>query len=509
MSTPFNYNAEVTCLIKSYDEDSRLFKVETLSSHIIGYIFLNNHPTIKTILKLAIRNHTIVPLTYKGYHDDKHWFRYNYTASSAPVSLPEPEVEETPVEVEEPEEKPTTIAEHDTLSVIFSLTDEDYNKKLLESLVSALGEIIDTDEKYDLAVGLIGVNRKLKLLKDLNKDLFSRSTAKYQAAFWSNEILPYCSNHIVQKAWKKANEQEKQEILARLGIELPACSPVAETDQASLVSTPQEPRINTGISTRKLENEAANRAIQERRTQQQTLANRQQSLQQRTQGINLRQEEIRREQQSCATQATQRMAQARTDSERQQIATESRETQQQLQDQLQQLNEEKRCVTHDLSIINTDINKTEAEIQTIKQSTEIETIGGRGALKINLKWNTIDDVDLHVVDPSGTKIYYGSKSHICQGVLGQLDVDMNVGAPFSTTPQENIYWENKAPLGIYLVSVNLFTKRSGVISIPFTVTVMPEKGEPRIFTGMLTTEKQTTDVIKLEVKENGLEYIPC
>ena len=87
------------------------------------------------------------------------------------------------------------------------------------------------------------------------------------------------------------------------------------------------------------------------------------------------------------------------------------------------------------------VQQAQEEIITIQETAQTETQGGRGTLKINLKWNTTDDLDLHVFDPSGFEIYYGRKEHDCDGVKGQLDVDANASSPYTRTPQENIFWE--------------------------------------------------------------------
>jgi len=83
-----------------------------------------------------------------------------------------------------------------------------------------------------------------------------------------------------------------------------------------------------------------------------------------------------------------------------------------------------------------------------------------GDVQISLKWDNYNDLDLHVVCPSGETIYFGHRKSECGG---ELDVDMNV-SPTSVKPVENVYWPvGKAPSGQYQVFVNHFKNhgRSG------------------------------------------------
>jgi uncharacterized protein YfaP (DUF2135 family) len=79
--------------------------------------------------------------------------------------------------------------------------------------------------------------------------------------------------------------------------------------------------------------------------------------------------------------------------------------------------------------------------------------GNFGELRINLRWNTRDDLDLHVVDPSRNHIYYSVKEAISKGSKGQLDVDANADSNTTLNPQENIFWQQDPPSGKYRVFV--------------------------------------------------------
>jgi hypothetical protein len=69
---------------------------------------------------------------------------------------------------------------------------------------------------------------------------------------------------------------------------------------------------------------------------------------------------------------------------------------------------------------------------------------GGGTLRITATWDRPGDVDLHVVTPDGSEIYWNNAS----GQGGTLDRDDTTG-----TGPENIFWSAAAPAGTYLVCV--------------------------------------------------------
>lgn len=89
----------------------------------------------------------------------------------------------------------------------------------------------------------------------------------------------------------------------------------------------------------------------------------------------------------------------------------------------------------------------------------VKAAGGRtdGKLRVSLGWSNRDDLDIHVVEPGGNRIYYGDrKSRVSDG---SLDVDMHISGPYREDPVENIIWPNNPKSGKYRIEVNNFTRR--------------------------------------------------
>jgi Ca-activated chloride channel family protein len=91
-----------------------------------------------------------------------------------------------------------------------------------------------------------------------------------------------------------------------------------------------------------------------------------------------------------------------------------------------------------------------------------------GDIRVSLSWKNHNDLDLHVITPSGERIYYNQKK---DSTGGELDVDMNINGE-TTEPIENIFWQESVapPVGTYRVLVQNFKFHGdGQTPTPFMV----------------------------------------
>jgi len=104
---------------------------------------------------------------------------------------------------------------------------------------------------------------------------------------------------------------------------------------------------------------------------------------------------------------------------------------------------------------------------------KVKAAGGKveGELRCSLEWFNYDDLDIHLLEPNGNRIYYGKKKSFYTD--GQLDVDMNLN-PYkcSRTPVENIIFPYKGRIleGTYTLEVNNYSSRES-IDVGFSVEI--------------------------------------
>lgn len=141
----------------------------------------------------------------------------------------------------------------------------------------------------------------------------------------------------------------------------------------------------------------------------------------------------------------------------------------------------------------------------------VKKAGGRvegTTLRVSLSWSNYDDLDLHVVEPSGggrfgTHIYFGNKRGWTGGCL---DVDMNAGRGTTREPVENIVWKDAVPDGAYKIIVNNFCQRE-TSNVGFTVEVESAGKVAHHTYNKAVRDKQDVAVCVLHMKGGAVERV--
>ena len=121
-----------------------------------------------------------------------------------------------------------------------------------------------------------------------------------------------------------------------------------------------------------------------------------------------------------------------------------------------------------------------------------------GSVQVLLEWHNYNDLDLICVDPNGEAVWYRNKK-VSSG--GMLEIDMNAGSQYSSSPIENIYWpQTGAPKGKYMVGV-LYYKRHDTqyATSDFKVTVRYGNSE-RLYQGTAQTQNETLKICEFTLE---------
>lgn len=97
--------------------------------------------------------------------------------------------------------------------------------------------------------------------------------------------------------------------------------------------------------------------------------------------------------------------------------------------------------------------------------------GESGDLRFNLQWEGSEDVDLYVVTPCGDTICFYNRQVLCNGAVGQLDIDANCDV-YPEHPQENIYWDKSSPGKYNVYVVNCSYDEYYDNNVDFTLTII-------------------------------------
>jgi hypothetical protein len=124
--------------------------------------------------------------------------------------------------------------------------------------------------------------------------------------------------------------------------------------------------------------------------------------------------------------------------------------------------------------------------------------GSTGEVTITLAWQSIDDLDLYLLEPSGEKIYF--KHKISQTGGGHLDVDKNAeDYDLTNQPIENIFFANMPQPGLYKLYVNYFRHKSSDLNVPYTVYV-DISGTTQTFSGIHSNPGETHAIYEFTIQ---------
>lgn len=310
----------------------------------------------------------------------------------------------------------------------------------------------------------------------------------------------YISEELVLRA--KRNIGDKKDTLRKAKTLSP------ENDNVIRAISEFESTIdNSQQSIKDIDQVATQSAITERMQNREKLQNQRINISEQVSNLRIQRTVVEQQRESFRQEIKQQLFSAQDEEQRIEIQKRKIQKETELNTQIEEINNNQKAAEAEIATVNSQIQNINSEIAIIGKTSTIESIGGRGGLKITLKWATTDDLDLHVFDPSSQEIYYSQKTQTCQGVIGRLDVDANAGSPYTVSPVENIYWEGTAPIGKYKVMVVLYSKRSSLSAIPFTVTIYPDKGISKVFTKEISSSKENVSIVEFNYSDNGIEYL--
>jgi hypothetical protein len=140
-----------------------------------------------------------------------------------------------------------------------------------------------------------------------------------------------------------------------------------------------------------------------------------------------------------------------------------------------------------------------AEQITLLEYVKNEKFQGQaGILRVNLAWNTTDDLDLHIETEEG-EINHSNK---IVG-FGKLDIDANFNEPFTNQPQENIVF-TQFPKGRCRAKIKFYAQREKV-EVDFILSILTVDDEIKVYLKTVNFENQKMiEVAEFEFKDGVL-----
>jgi hypothetical protein len=106
-----------------------------------------------------------------------------------------------------------------------------------------------------------------------------------------------------------------------------------------------------------------------------------------------------------------------------------------------------------------------------------------GDVQVSVAWDSPADVDLHLVEPGGAEVYWGSTS---SGAGGVLDLDSNAACGSDGPRNENITYPSATPpSGAYIVRLDYWDS-CGATATNYVVTVRVKGHALEVYQGQFT-----------------------